>query len=370
MAILAYKFKREIHRIFQQLKAIPEFFTEPWKRKHHDLNRGKNLHTHSGQISQHAKIALLLVYQPTGISEATAWTCQHLVYKGYSPLVISNAPMGQDDLRRLLPWSWKLVERPNFGYDFGAYRDGIWLLSQWCIHPEILIILNDSIWFPLDENETLIQRMESSEAQFVGALQLDPLRQTHNVPKKKRPFYGSFFLMAQRGAWVHPAFQAFWANYRMTSNKYKTIRRGERGLSHAMLDAGLRCEAIYTRSALDNYLSGLDAAGLHEVIDDLVTIDESLHQDQQNCLANYADTPAWRQEALALALRMTEKQNVLATAPLVSMTTFDVPYLKKSKDLHNIQALAHIRALIDEGRLPRPHESIFSELLATLEYRP
>lgn len=367
MAILAYKFKREIHRIFQQLKAIPEFFTEPWKRKRHDLNRGKNLRTCSGQIPQHAKIALLLVYQPTGVSEATVWTCQHLASKGYSPLVISNAPVHQNDLDRLLPWSWKLVERPNFGYDFGAYRDGIWLLSQWCVNPEILIILNDSIWFPLDPKETLIQRMETSEAQFVGALQLDPLRQTHNIPKKKRPFYGSFFLMVQRGAWAHPAFQAFWANYRMTSNKYKTIRRGERGLSHAMMDAGLRCEAIYTRSALDHFLGELEAADLQRVLADLVTIDESLHQHQKNCLASYADTPSWCQQALALALRMTEKQNVLSTAPMVSMTTFDVPYLKKSQDLHNIKALAHIRTSIEGGRLPRPHESIFTDILGTLQ---
>jgi hypothetical protein len=358
MAIPAWKINREIKRIHQQLKSIPEYFIEPWRRKRHDLERSKMLRASPGQIDQYSKIALLLIYQPQGISDATVWTCQHLVSKGYSPLVISNSPISQADLGRILPWTWRLAERPNFGYDFGGYRDGIWLLSQWKIEPDKLIIMNDSIWFPLDKNETLINRMETSGAQFVGALQLDPLRETHNLPRKKRPFYGSFFLLAQRGAWAHPAFQAFWTHYPITSNKYKTIRRGERGLSHAMMDAGLSCEAIYTRSALDNYFRQLESFELKRVLEDLVTIDENLETHQKDCLAQFTDTPEWQRQAIELALKMTEKQNVLATAPITSLTVFEVPYLKKSKDLGNAKALTHIRKKIKEGHLPRPHESI------------
>jgi hypothetical protein len=366
MNIFTWKIKREINRIHQQLKAIPEFFTEPWRRKRHDMERSKMLQAISGQIPQYSKIALLLVYQPQTIADSTVWTCQHLVSKGYSPLVISNSPISQADLRRMLPWTWRLAERPNFGYDFGGYRDGIWLLSQWKIDPEVLIIMNDSIWFPLNKEETLINRMEASAAQFVGALQLDPLRKTQNLPRKKRPFYGSFFLLAQNGAWKHPAFQQFWANYRITSNKYKTIRRGERGLSHAMMDAGLRCEAIYTRTELDNYFGQLDAIELRQVLSDLVTIDERLEVSQKGCLGHFSDTQIWRHQAIELALQITEKQNVLATAPITSMAVFDVPYLKKSKDLNNKKALTHIRSMIEEGRIPSPHESIFLEISEVL----
>ena len=358
MAILTWKIKRELNRIRQQLRAIPEFFIEPWQRKRHDAARKTALQAISGQIPQYPKIALLLIYQPQGISNSTVWTCQHLVSKGYSPLVISNAPVSQADLENILPWTWRLATRNNFGYDFGGYRDGIWLLSQWEINPEILIIMNDSIWFPLHQEEKLIHRMEASSAQFVGALQLDPTRETKNLPPKKRPFYGSFFLLVQRGAWAHPAFQAFWTHYPITSNKYKTIRRGERGLTHAMMDAGLRCEAIYTRKALDNYFRHLEPSELKRVLGDLVTIDERLETIQKNCLAHFSDTTDWQHEASELALRITEKQNVLATAPITSMTVFEVPYLKKSADLGNAKALAHIRAKIKEGSLPRPQESI------------
>jgi hypothetical protein len=59
---------------------------------------------------------------------------------------------------------------------------------------------------------------------------------------------------------------------------------------------------------------------------------------------------------------MTEKQNVLATAPITSLTVFEVPYLKKSKDLGNQKALTHIIKKINDGVLPRPHESIRNDI--------
>lgn len=362
MSLLIWKLKREFNRIRQQLKGIPEFFTEPLRRQRHDARRGAMLQADHGAIALGPKVALLLVYQPAGISDATVWTCQHLVHKGYAPLIISNAPLSNEDRTRLSPWIWRMAERPNFGYDFGGYRDGIWLLSQWKIDPDVLIILNDSIWFPLNGNETLIDRMESSAADFVGALQLDPLRQTENLPPKKRPFFGSFFLMVKRGALRHEAFIRFWDRYRITSNKYKTIRRGERGFSHALMDAGITSEAIYSRAMFDNHLRALDNAQLRILMGDLVTIDERLEHDINAAILHFQDTPAWREAALDLSIRATEKQNLLATAPITALTLFGVPYLKKSRDWGNLKALALIRSRMKNGKLPGIDASVRAEL--------
>lgn len=363
MGILRWKLRREIDRIRQQFRAIPEFFTEPAQRRRHDRTRPQWLHPQAGQVPLTRKIALLLLYQPAGVSAATRWTCEHLVRKGYAPLIISNAPLSAQDQDLLAPVSWRIAERPNFGYDFGGYRDGIWLIERLQADPDVLIILNDSIWFPLTANETLIDRMEASQADFVGALQLDPLRQTEGLPRKKRPFFGSFFLMAKRGALQHPAFQRFWRDYRITSNKYKTIRRGERGLSHALMDAGITCEAMYTRGALDAYMQSLDSTGLRQLLqNDLVTIDERLAQDMLACVADWADTPAWRARAIDIALRVTEKQNVLATAPITSLTVFGVPYLKKARDWNNLEALALIRERMSEGRLANAEGDVLDDI--------
>jgi Rhamnan synthesis protein F len=362
MSLLTWKLERELNRIRQQLKGIPEFFTEPLQRKRHDAQRGAMLGADAGKIGLRPKVALLLVYQPQGISDATVWTCEHLVHKGYAPLIISNAPLRADDKARLSPWVWRMAERPNFGYDFGGYRDGIWLLSQWKIDLDVLIILNDSIWFPLNGNETLITRMEASAADFVGALQLDPLRQTENLPAKKRPFFGSFFLMVKRGALQHEAFLRFWDRYRITSNKYKTIRRGERGLSHALMDAGICCEAMYTRGALDHYFGTLSNLELKEALQDLVTIDEHIEAGIAQSIASFDDADDWRSNAQALALAATEKQNVLATAPITSLTVFEVPYLKKARDWNNLKALGLVRKRMQSNHLECAHAAILKDI--------
>lgn len=362
MSLLTWKLRREMGRIRQQLKGIPEFFTEPLQRRRHDAQRNAMLQAEQGQIAQGTKVALLLVYQPKGISAATLWTCEHLVAKGYAPLIISNAPLSADDKARLHPWVWRMAERPNFGYDFGGYRDGIWLLSQWKANPDTLIILNDSIWFPLNANETLIDRMEASEANFVGALQLDPLRQTENIPARKRPFFGSFFLMVKREALQHCAFVNFWERYRLTSNKYKTIRRGERGFSHALMDAGIRSEAIYTRGALDRHIESIPNLSLNQFLMDLVTIDERIEAEIAKCITGYSDTDEWRRQALAAAHAATEKQNVLATAPITSLHVFEVPYLKKSRDWNNMKALTLIRERMRSDQLEEAHPNIMKDI--------
>ena len=362
MSLLTWKLKRELHRIRQQLRSVPEFFAEPLQRRRHDARRSAMVDAEQGQVVQCPKVALLLVYQPKGISDATVWTCQHLVNKGYAPLVISNAPLSADDKSRLHPWIWRMAERPNFGYDFGGYRDGIWLLSQWRTNPDTLIILNDSIWFPLHGNETLIDRMEASEADFVGALQLDPLRQTDNIPARKRPFFGSFFLMVKRGALQHAAFTGFWNRYQITSNKYKTIRRGERGFSHALMDAGIRSEAIYTRSALDHHIETLSNQQLKLLLGDLVSIDARIEMEISQCIRHFAETAEWRTRSQAVALAATEKQNILATAPITSLATFDVPYLKKSKDWNNLKALTLIRERFRSGHFFKVHPSILKDI--------
>lgn len=367
MSLLGWKFRRELHRIRQQLQGLPEFFTEPTRRRRHDVQRVALLNAPEGGIGLRRKVALLLVFQPAGISDATRWTCEHLVKKGYAPLIISNAPLTAADRDLLHPWVWKMAERPNFGYDFGGYRDGIWLLQQWGIDPDVLIILNDSIWFPLYDNETLIDQMEAHSADFVGALQLDPLRQTHDLPRKKRPFFGSFFLMVKHAAWTHPAFKAFWARYLITSNKYKTIRRGERGLSHALLDAGIPCGAIYKRSDLDHHIHELPDDALRDLLRDLVTIDEHLEADIAVTLSANTSTPGWRARALNLAMKATEKQNILATAPITSLTVFQVPYLKKSQDWNNRKALELIRDRMRSQSLPQAHPAIVGNMDRVLD---
>jgi hypothetical protein len=357
-----WKLGREIKRLGQQLRSVPEFFVEPIRQKRHDALRPITLKQSIGQVQPSLKVVLLLIYQPSGLSSSTLWTCEHFVKKGYAPLVISNAPISAEDLRLLEPVTWRVVERPNFGYDFGGYRDGIWLLDQWSVLPQNLIIINDSIWFPLSADDKLIVQMEQSSADYVGAFELQPTREVYGADKKKRPFYGSFFFMLKRPALAHPVFKDFWTSYKITSNKYKTIRRGERGFSHAMFTAGISSKAIFSRQNFDSYVNDLTSLELKALLISLVTIDDRLVLAQKNCISSYQEGSIWNASALKLVFEITEKQNILATAPLAALKIFQVPYLKKSKDWNNLKALALITQDISEGNLKSVPACILSEI--------
>ncbi len=146
--IPAWKVRRELGRLGQQLRAIPEAVWEPFAaaRMTGRWRAGFRRWTAPGACAQGA---LVLCWQPRGLAPSFLDMLDHLVTCGYAPFVVSNAPLSSADRQSLHPRIWRAVERPNFGYDFGGYRDGLFLLRRWGIRPDRLVILNDSIWFPL-----------------------------------------------------------------------------------------------------------------------------------------------------------------------------------------------------------------------------
>jgi hypothetical protein len=54
-----------------------------------------------GNLQVGPKIAVFVLYQPSGIAGWSLLTCRHLIANGYSPLVISNAALRDEDRRRL-----------------------------------------------------------------------------------------------------------------------------------------------------------------------------------------------------------------------------------------------------------------------------
>ena len=135
-----------------QLRAIPEFFSEPIAQRRHDTWRESHFKPETGQVGYQGNVALFLIYQPNGIEASILRTCDHLAGKGYAPLVISNTPLSKTDRTELKNRCWVFAERPNIGYDFGGYRDGLWLLGKMGVVPDNLLVLNDSVWFPIFED--------------------------------------------------------------------------------------------------------------------------------------------------------------------------------------------------------------------------
>ena len=158
--IPAWKIRREIETARQQLQAIPERLIGPGRQRRLDSQFPNGFRVMNGTAALGPKVAIFLVYQPRGMAASAVATCRHLSERGYSVVLVANSPVSAADEQALGPCVWRFVERPNFGYDFGGYRDGIRLLWHWSVSPESLIVLNDSVWFPLDRNETMLASMD------------------------------------------------------------------------------------------------------------------------------------------------------------------------------------------------------------------
>ena len=83
-----------------------------------------------GALAATRRCAVYVVYPRLGLQDSHLTSLAYLARKGCAPLVVSNLPLTPQERERLQPLCWRLVERPNYGYDFGAYREGV--LPSWC----------------------------------------------------------------------------------------------------------------------------------------------------------------------------------------------------------------------------------------------
>ena len=106
----------------------------------------------SGEIPLRNNIVIFLIFPEKGLKPSHLSTLNYFVNKKYSPLVISNCVLSAEDKIKIKRNSWFLIERKNYGYDFGGYRDGVLFLKDKLFKINNMILLNDSAWFPISKN--------------------------------------------------------------------------------------------------------------------------------------------------------------------------------------------------------------------------
>ncbi|MFM7442628.1 MAG: rhamnan synthesis F family protein, partial [Tabrizicola sp.] len=264
--IPGWKIRRELDRASQRLRAAFGRFYEPFIQRRYDRQRTSLVKVHPGGLPLMDKVALVLTYQPKGFSASLMQTCAHLRSKGYAPMVVCNAPATEGEIARLAPHVWSILTRPNYGYDFGGYRDGILHLRDLGVVPQHFIILNDSIWYPLNDADTLIERMEASGFGLAGAIlqEGDPAKKARS--SRHRDFIESFFYLVSRACFESPAFTRFWTDFPMSNLKFNAVYAGERRFSRAMEEAGQSVGCILTRAAMLDALKGQSADFLRKTL--------------------------------------------------------------------------------------------------------
>lgn len=349
--IPGWKIRRELNRMGQQLRAIPEALWEPVVYGRYDRRFPADLKIVEGDRPAAPDVALVLIFPNPGLPESTLALCEGLSRMGFAPLVVSNAPLGKEDAARLGPHVWRLVIRPNLGHDFGGYRDGIRLLWQWQVKPERLLILNDSVWLFDNDPAGLVARLEAAGADVGGSI----LREKGEIR-----FLESYCYLLRRRALENPAFRAFWRDLRLTSNKYKVIRRGERGHSAALLAGGLRLSAVFGNDAFMAQLAAASDERLEQMLRFAAFATDEDVQRGQSLRRNFG-SDGWRQEVFAFVGALLEKGQFYSLFPVAARDA-GYPFLKRSGDrvakLWRRACLEAIRA----GAIAPPAPVVLAEL--------
>lgn len=326
---LAWKIIRELRRLVRKLQYIPEFFTDPINRIRYDARRDKDVKVYQGVFELQKCVAVYALWQPSGILNSSFETCRFLMSKGFSVIVVCNAPLSDSDRLRFLSLSSLVIERPNWGYDFGAYQEGIRITSERIGFCDELLLVNDSVWFPLFTETDIIERFRACDADVVS-----PICYRHRS-NPERDYLQSYLLYVRRSAIRSLVFINFWRSYRASSNKEKTVHRGEKGFSRRMRSANFRLDAIYCWSDLVRTIQELSEEDLDSVLNHELTFNSKgfgrrLSWSEQH-LKNFDHL---RDQMLGLSSNREWSGYLLRAHPLLTnLSSMRIPFLKKDRSL-------------------------------------
>lgn len=184
-------------------------------------------------------MAVLLIYQPNGISESTFFTLRQLILQGYSPIVVANHVVERGDLERLREFTLVVIERPNYGYDFGGYRQGILHVLDAGYQPNNLLVFNDSIWFPLSVDCSFLSEIKSTEHDVYGLVMNDSSKDV------RRHHIQSYLFNFKKNVLISTHFENYWRKLFLSNNKLAVIRMCEIKMSEYFRCAGFSVAAKF-----------------------------------------------------------------------------------------------------------------------------
>ena len=296
--IKAYKIKRELLRILKQPLQWPsDLFTYLCGPKYYDLFLSRKRFIRSGQQGGGDKMVVYVIFPSKGVNTSHLRTLQYLNAKKYSVVVVSNLPLAKADAQKILPLCHLCIERPNFGYDFGGYREGVLAALDLNIPLQRLVLLNDSAWFPITDQTDWLDDVQALDVDFAAAAsnfgvpRPDPEDFRNMVFSYRtdhyRFHYCSFALAFNSRPLRDPDFRSFWKNFPLTNKKKSTVRRGEVGLTAWILKKGFSHGSTFDVTSMEQSLNGLSDGALDQVVRHLIVPEDQRMKDVlENALEN------------------------------------------------------------------------------------
>lgn len=307
----------------------------------YDLVTARAVRIHPGALEARRAVAVYAIFPRHGLQPSHLRSLRYLAAKGLAPVVVSNLSLAAPDREALLASCWRLIERPNFGYDFGAYREAMLMLGASLLDLERLILTNDSVWFPVSPHSDWLDDAERLDASFVGAVSNCGIAQVEPGdyraidwsfdPSRPDFHYCSFALHISGPVVADPGFLRFWKRLKLTDSKFFTVRRGEVGLSQWVMQRGHSHASTFDLGGLGDRLRALPAARLRDVIDGLVIPEEPpLIALKHAMLARCDASSAWHEDAVRFLLAAIARTGAAYALPEYALREGGYAFLKKS----------------------------------------
>lgn len=319
-----WKVKREVLRAKDHMRFPFIALSGPLRRKWHDLRKNRNSKYTNGTLAAGPNVVLYLLYQPKGLLASSVETCRYFAAKGFSVFIVSNAPLSDADRNTLSGLSFGVLERENFGYDFGGYRDGILHLLESGIQMNKLLIMNDSVWFPTFDDEDFLDHVLAAKTDLYGAVLSQ--RKQHMAQRHLQSYAVAFGkkLLASKD------FAVFWRHLLLSSNREWTIRNCEVQMTVHFRKLGYSLDARWGFESLGSVLDQLS----DDELKDLLRLEAELERKRAPTIEALIAThgsPTWRADVTAFVDSRKFRKQIMLLHP-AALSRMNFPFMKKSRE--------------------------------------
>ena len=335
------KFFKEIYRIFKQFFRLPSYLANfLFGTFYYDNFLAKSQKHYFGKLSPNDKIVIFLIFPDCGVSKSHLRTLRYFIKNNFTPLIVSNSPLSNKDKNLILEYSWVLIERKNFGYDFGGYRDGVLFISEKIIDLDKLILINDSTWFPIIDNNSFIDFIDNSNLDFIGATshygfirpRLPSTKKGLLKPQfnfnNKNFHYASYVLSFSKKILKDKNFLKFWKNLRLSGRKNIVVRRGEIGLTQYVIkNKKYSHGSLINSEKLEDSLKDLSRDALLRVSRETIIENASLRKFKSKFIKNIDSFS--KDELIAFILIQVSRQIIVFSLIKFLIEDLKFPFLKK-----------------------------------------
>ena len=258
----------------------------------------------------------------------------------FNLVLVSNAELGDSLKAALLPACRLLIERANVGRDFGAYKDGISIVTK--RFPEIarLVLGNDSVAFLPENLDALLRALDGPE-DFIGVSEV----YDHHY------HVASFLLSFGPRVLRSEAFGRFWRNYLPIGTRRWAILKGEGPLTATLLKAGFRPHVLFRLSTLRQHLRSVgDVNDLKPLLPPgiFATISGSAERDLPALIRHLSGRAPPPRPVADAVIQAAMATNQLHGAGFLFKRFMGLPVVKRDICYRQIHPLEQVAAVLDD----------------------